>query len=177
MFKMFSAASVGMILLASCASTSSVVIPQQTLGAAKMAIVPFEGEFGAQAVDLISQEFAKRQIAVLEGSKLKDIVGLDTDLSEMSPTYATSLSLYGRELGVDYVFTGTVNAVGGPLYSFDHIKMTMRMIDVSTGQTRWIGNYGNAAWTSAISTQGDLTRGARDLVKEFDESGADDLIR
>lgn len=38
-----------------CASTSSTVIPVADQRASKMAIVPFEGQYGAQAVDLIAQ--------------------------------------------------------------------------------------------------------------------------
>ena len=160
-----------------CASTSSTVIPVADQRASKMAIVPFEGQYGAQAVDLISQEFAKRNIAVVEGSAVRDLLAIDTDLSEASPNSVTSLQAYGEQLGVRFLFTGTVEAIGGPLYSFDHVKMTMRLIDVSTGQTRWIGNYGNSMWSSAISTQGDLQRGAKHIVKEFDESGADEIIK
>jgi TolB-like protein len=160
-----------------CASTSSTVIPVSDQRASKMAIVPFDGQYGTQAVDLISQEFAKRNIAVVEGSKVKDLLAIDTDFSEGSPDSVTSLQAYGEQLDVRFLFTGTVEAIGGPLYSFDHVKMTMRLIDISTGQTRWIGNYGNSMWSSAISTQGDLQRGAKHIVREFDESGADDIIK
>lgn len=160
-----------------CASTSSTVIPVAEPRASKMAIVPFEGQYGSQAVDLITQEFAKRNIAVVEGSSVRDVLAVDTDLSEASPDSVTSLQAYGEQLGVRFLFTGTVEAIGGPLYSYDHVKMTMRLVDVSTGQTRWIGNYGNSLWSSAISTQGDLQRGARQIVKEFDESGADEIIK
>lgn len=166
-----------LVVTAGCASTSSTVIPITDQRASKMAIVPFEGQYGAQAVDLISQEFAKRNIAVVEGSTVRNLLAIDTDLSETSPNSVTSLQAYGEQLGVRFLFTGTVEAIGGPLYSFDHVKMTMRLIDVSTGQTRWIGNYGNSMWSSAISTQGDLQRGAKHIVKEFDESGADEIIK
>lgn len=108
---------------------------------------------------------------------MSDLLAVDTDLSEASPNSVTSLQVYGEQLGVRFLFTGTVEAIGGPLYSFDHVKMTMRLIDVSTGQTRWIGNYGNSLWSSAISTQGDLQRGAKHIVKEFDESGADEIVQ
>ena len=87
-----------------------------------------------------------------------------------------ALSSYGEELGVRYLFTGTVSAEGGPLYSFDHVNMTLRLIDVQSGQTRWIGRYGNSMWTSAISTQGDLQRGSKALVAEFISAGGPALL-
>lgn len=165
------------IMLASCASTSSVVIPEVAPGDARMAIVPFDGEYGSQASELIALEFAKRGIAVIEGSEVFDTFRLDTDFTEAEPERVAALKDYGDKLDVDYVFVGTAQALSGPLYSFDHVKMTMRMIDVNTGQTRWIGEYGNSLWTSAISTQGDIDRGSKHIVREFDKSGADDLIR
>lgn len=170
-------AAVAALGVTGCASTSSVVIPEVATGAAKMAIVPFDGEYGRQASELIALQFAKKGIAVVEGSETFDTFRLDTDLTDAEPERVSALKDYGDKLGVDYVFVGTASALSGPLYSFDHVKMTMRMIDVNTGQTRWIGDYGNSLWTSAISTQGDLDRGAKHIVREFDKSGADDLLK
>ena len=87
------------------------------------------------------------------------------------------LSEYGNELGVDYVFVGTTSADQGPLYSYAHVFMTLRLIDVNTGKTRWVGTYGNSLWSSAISTQGDLKRGVRHITKEFISSGASKLLK
>jgi TolB-like protein len=156
--------------LSGCASTSSTMIPA-TSGPPQVAIVQLEGPLGEQAVDLISQELAMRGIAVVERARTREVVALDTDLSETSPATVDALSSYGEQLGVRYLFTGTVSAEGGPLYSFDHVNMTLRLIDVRTGQTRWIGRYGNAMWTSAISQQGDLQRGAKHIVDEFINAG------
>lgn len=162
------------IALAGCASTSSTIIPESR--GARVAIVGLDGPLGAQAVDLISQELAVRGIAVVEAATTREVIGVDTDLSDASPASVQALASYGEELGVRYLFTGTVSAVGGPLYSFDHVNMTLRLIDVRSGQTRWIGRYGNSMWTSAISTQGDLQRGAKAIVAEFISAGGPALL-
>lgn len=161
-------------MLASCASTSSMIVPEAT--GARVAIVSLEGPLGSQAVDLLSQELAARGIAVVEAARAREVIGIDTDLSNATPASVQALSSYGEELGVRYLFTGTVSAVGGPLYSFDHVNMTLRLIDVQSGQTRWIGRYGNSMWTSAISTQGDLQRGAKAIVAEFVSAGGPALL-
>ena len=166
-----------MLAVPACASTSSVTMPERAATSPKLAIVPFKGEHGPQSVDLIAQEFAKRDLATLVGASVISIIGYDIDFADASPNTANLLQRYSEELDVDFVLTGTVEAIGGPLYPFDHVKMTMRLIDVRTGQTRWIGNYGNSIWTPAISTQGDISRGAKQIAKEFDASGADDLVR
>lgn len=162
------------LLITGCASTSSMIIPEAS--GARVAIVALDGPLGAQAVDLISQELATKGIAVVEAARTRDIIGLDTDFSSASPASVQALSSYGDELGVRYLFVGTVSAVSGPLYSFDHVNMTLRLIDVRSGQTRWIGRYGNSLWTSAISTQGDLQRGARAIVSEFISAGGPTLL-
>lgn len=163
--------------LAGCASTSSMIVPEAT-GApvARVAIVSLDGPMGAQAVDLISQELATKGIAVVEAARTREVVGIDTDLSVASPATVQALSSYGEELKVRYLFTGTVSTVGGPLYSFEHVNITLRLIDVRSGQTRWIGRYGNAMWTSAISTQGDLQRGTKAIVAEFISAGGPALL-
>lgn len=142
-----------------------------------MAIVPFKGDYGAESVRPMAQEFAKRSIAVLEGASVISIIGYDAALTDGTPQTVSLLQKYGQALHVDFVFMGTVEAIGGPVYPFDHVKMTMQLIDVRTGQTRWIGKYGESVWTSAISTQGDISRGAKQIVEAFDDSGADDLVR
>jgi TolB-like protein len=141
-----------------------------------VAILPLEGPLGAQAVDLISQELANHGVGVVERARVRANIGIDTDLNPGAPTEASALAQLGAELGVNYLFAGTVSAQDGPLYSFPHVNMTLRLIDVRSGQTRWIGRYGNSLWTSAISQQGDLQRGARDLVTEFIRAGGPALL-
>ncbi len=158
------------LTLGGCASTSSVVM-HQTLGGPKVAILPLEGPLGAQAVDFLSSELGDKGIAVVERAKLIPLIAVDTDLSPTSPAAVQSFARYGEALDVRYLFAGTVSAVPGPLYSYPHVNMTLRLIDVRSGQTVWLGRYGNPLWSSAISTQGDVQRGARDLVAEFVKVG------
>ena len=87
-----------------------------------------------------------------------------------------SLPRYGRLLGVEKIFTGTITTSRGGFSSYPHAFITIRLIDVPTGKVTWIGRYGNTKWSSAISTQGDIQRGARDIVQEFiKEAGGADL--
>jgi TolB-like protein len=166
----------GLLGLSACASTQSVTIPARGANAPAVAIIPFDGHLGTQAVDLISQQLAAAGIGVVERARLRTNIGIDTDVAAGAPVEASALSALGQELGVNYLFAGTVSAEDGPLYSFPHVNMTLRLIDVRTGQTRWIGTYGNPLWTSAISQQGDLQRGTRDLVREFIRAGGPSLL-
>lgn len=162
--------------LVSC-STSSVLIEDFSDQNPDVAILSLDGPFGAQAAELISLELAKKGVIVAERSEILNSISLDTDLSKASPEKIKMLSKYGDELGVDFVFVGTTSAEQGPLYSFAHVFMTLRLIDVKTGRTKWVGTYGNSFWSSAISTQGDLKRGVRHLTKEFIKSGASKLLQ
>jgi len=163
-------------LVAGCASTSSVVLPAASQGHAQVAVLPLEGPLGAQASDLISEAFAQKGVAVIERAKAVQYLAIDTDLSGTSPDAVQSFSKLGNTLGVRFLFIGTVSAERGPLYSFPHVNMTLRLIDVHSGATRWLGHYGNSLWTSAISQQGDLQRGADDITDEFIKSGGAALI-
>jgi TolB-like protein len=80
---------------------------------------------------------------------------------------SSSLPSIGRQLGVQKLFVGSVTTAGGPFYSFDHVNISLRLVSVSSGEILWAAKYGNPMWTSAVSTQGDIQRGARDLVNEF----------
>lgn len=164
-----------LLSIAGCASTSSVVIPA-SVGAPSVALI-LEGPLGDQAADLISQELAVNGIGVVERARTRQVIGIDTDLNSASPDAAHSLLNYGQQLGVQYFFSGTVSAESGPLYSFPHVNMTLRLIDVRTGQTRWIGRYGNSMWTDAISQQGDLQRGSKHIVREFIRAGGPAVLQ
>lgn len=163
-------------LLAACASTSSTTIPRIE-GPPRAAVLPLSGELGEQASDLLSQEFARNGVAFVETGRLRSVVAVDTDLSAATPAAVASLKSYGDQLGVPFLFSGTVSTDKGPLSSYPHVFITLRLLEVSTGQTRWLGRYGNAMWTSAWSTQGDLERGATDIVQEFIKAGGPAILR
>lgn len=163
--------------VSSCAaSTSSVVIPKAAAGAPKVAMLPLEGPFGSEATDMLTENLAEAGIATVERAKVIPMIAVDTDISPDEPAGVRSLGQYGQKLGVNYLFTGTVSTTSGPLYSYAHVFITLRLVDARTGQTRWIGRYGNPGWSSAMSTQGDLKRGARDIVKEFIKSGGPAIL-
>ncbi len=166
----------GAVVLVGCASTTSTVISQSP-SPPTAAVLPLEGPLGSQAADLLSAQFAENGVVTVERAKVIPLINIDAGLSSAQPKTVESFSRFGDGLGVHYLFVGTVSAVGGPLYSYAHVNMTLRLIDTRTQQTRWIGRYGNSMWSSAISTQGDLQRGARDLVREFVKSGGPELLR
>lgn len=163
------------VALSACASTSSTILPR-TAGPPRAAVLPLTGSLGEQASDMLSQEFAANGVALVETSRLRQIIALDTDLNPSTPAAVAGLKTYGDQLGVRYLFSGTVTAQGGPLSSYPHVFMTLRLLDVESGQTRWIGRYGNPLWTSAFSTQGDLQRGVKDIVAEFIKAGGQAVL-
>lgn len=165
-----------LICLASCASTtSSMVIPQST-SAPQVAVLPLDGPLGVQAADLISAELASHGVATVERANVDPVLGVETDLSPGTPTVAQNYAHYGQALRVRYLFVGTISADQGPLASYAHVVITLRLIDVTSGQTRWIGRYGNSAWSSALSTQGDLRRGSQQMVQEFVRAGGPAIL-
>jgi TolB-like protein len=165
-----------MLFVVSC-STTSVVIDDYGSSNPEVAVLTLDGELGSRAAELLSKELAANGVLVAERSERIANLALDTDLSASSPSSIRSLGDYGEQLGVNYLLTGTVSTDRGPLYSFAHVFITVRLIDIDNGQTRWVGEYGNSLWSTAISTEGDLKRGVRHLVKEFISSGAAEIVK
>ncbi len=163
-------------LVVACASTSSVVVGNMSKETPRVAMVKLEGELGSQAVDFLTEEFIRAGIAVVESARTRQVIAIDTDLADGSPSSVQALNRYGEQLGVSFLFVGTVETDRGPLSSYPHVFITLRLIDVKSGQSRWIGRYGNPMWSSAISTQGDLQQGAKRLVKEFSNAGGKAII-
>ena len=160
-----------------CAPTRSVVIPERPDAAARLAIVPLKGDLGPEAMDLIAGELAARGIPAREGPSVISLVGYEANITDGSPASAGPLREYGGDLGVDFVLAGTAERIVGPLYAFDRAKMTLWLIDVRTGETRWASSYGDTVWAAALNTQMDLARAAEHIIKALDDSGADDLVR
>lgn len=163
--------------VSACAPTRSIVIPERPDTPARLAIVPLTGDLGPEAMDLITEQLAGRGIPVREGPAVISLIGYEANITNGSPASAAPLQKYGDKLGVDFVLAGTAETVGGPLYAFDRVKMSLRLIDVRTGETRWIGSYGDTVWAAALNTQTDLARAAEHIVQAFDDGGADDLVR
>jgi TolB-like protein len=155
-----------LLFMVGCASTSSVLVDHDASKSPTIAIIPLQGEYGQQASDLIAEQLAMNGIPTFERAQL-DVVLEEHGFKGNEKFDQTSLAEYGRLLGVRKIFTGTITAVRGPLYSFPHVNITLKVVDVETSKVTWIGRYGNSLWTSAISTQGDIQRGAKHIVKEF----------
>lgn len=166
------------ILITACSSTRATLIPEMASNEPKIGIVPFSGLYGPQTVDLMSEEFAKRGIATIKGARVvQNYTSIDTDLSDGGADTVKALRQYGQTLDVDFVFAGSVEPSESISLGFRRVRIDMRLIDVESGQTRWFGSYGKSLWTPATSTQADIARGARHIVKAFDRSGADDLVQ
>jgi hypothetical protein len=163
--------------LQACAPTRSIVIPQTPEAPARLAIVPIRGDLGRKAMDLITAQFLARGIPAREGPPVISLVGYEASLTAGRPAASGPLQKYGDQLGVDFVLVGTAETVGGPLYAFDRVKMTLQLIEVRTGEIRWVGRYGDTVWAAALTTQSDLARAAEHVVQAFDDDGADDLVR
>jgi TolB-like protein len=149
-----------------CQSTQSVVVNQSLNSKPVLAVFELEGDYGKEASGLISQELALNGVPSLERSQIESIFKEHSYHGD-ARFDQSSVSEYGNLLGVNKILIGNVRADGGPLYSFPHIFITLKLIDVETGNIKWIGKYGNPSWTSATSTMGDLNRGAKHIVKEF----------
>lgn len=154
------------LFLVGCASTSSVMVDHSSGKKPTIAIMPLEGEYGGQAADLISEQLAMNGIPTIERAQLETLMR-ENGFRGNEMFNQASLPEFGRLLGVRKMFAGTITTVSGPLYSFPHANITLKVVDVSTGKVTWIGRYGNSMWTSAISTQGDIQRGAKHIVLEF----------
>lgn len=166
-----------LLLVGACASPATSVLLPVSTSTPSVAILPLEGELSGQAEDLLALELAENGVAVVERSRTQQIVAIDTDFTPGSPRDAKLLNEIGAQLGVEFVFSGTVSTDNGPLSSYPHVFMTLRLLETSNGQTRWIGKYGDSMWTSAFSTQGDLKRGVKKLVAEFIDSGGATLLQ
>ncbi len=153
------------ILSAACASTKTTRAPSfRPLSGDRLAVMPLRGPHGDLAADLINQGLLDCGLRIVERSHL------DTVLRELGYRGderfdPATIPAVGRVLGLREVVVGSISAVGGPLYSYDHVNMTLRVVEVETGEVLWASRYGNSLWSSAISTQGDVQRGAAKLAQ------------
>jgi TolB-like protein len=151
--------------LCGCA-THSVRINHPSGAKPLVAVLSLDGPHGEQASDYITEQLAVNGILPIERTQL-DAILTEHGYRGNKNFNQETLADYGRLLGVKKVFIGTISEISGPLYSFPHVNITLKLVDVSTGSILWIGHYGNSLWTSAISTQGDIQRGAKWIVHEF----------
>ncbi len=161
---------IAMVLLA-CAvlsgcATSSVKLNYSSGSKPVVAVLALDGPHGEQASDYITEQLALNGILPIERTQI-DAILAEHGYRDNKSFNQSTLADYGQMLGVKKIFMGTISEIRGPLYSFSHVNMTLKLVDVSTGNVLWIGRYGNSLWTSAISTQGDIQRGAKWIVQEF----------
>jgi len=160
-----------MLLIVCCCficgcATSSVKINYSPGSKSVVAVLPLDGEYGGQASDYISEQLALNGIQIIERAQV-DTILREHGYRENKNFDQSTLSDFGKMYGVKKVFTGTISEIWSPMYGFPHVNITLKLVDVATGKVLWIGRYGNSLWTSAISTQGDIQRGAKFIVQEF----------
>jgi len=120
-------------------------------GAAKrLAVLPFENLGGAD-----EEYFADGVTDEVRG-KLTSLPGLQVTARSSSTQYKKSPKSpqeIGRELGVDWLLTGTVRwekASGG-----NHVRVSPELIQVSTGSTKWQQPF-DASLTDVFQVQADM---------------------
>ncbi len=121
-----------------------------TDGAKRLAVLPFENLGGAD-----DEYFADGVTDEVRG-KLTSLPGLQVTARSSSTQYKKSTKSpqeIGRELGVDWLLTGTVRwekATGG-----SHVRVSPELIQVSTGSTKWQQPF-VAALTDVFQVQADM---------------------
>ncbi|MEP6689151.1 MAG: protein kinase [Gemmatimonadales bacterium] len=119
-------------------------------GAKLLAVLPFENLGGAD------DEYFSDGVTDEVRGKLAALPGLQVTARSSSNQYkkaAKSPQEIGRELGVDYLLTGTVRwekAAGG-----NHVRVSPELIQVSTGSTKWQQPF-DATLTDVFKVQADV---------------------
>jgi len=119
-------------------------------GAKRLAVLPFENLGGAD-----DEYFADGVTDEVRG-KLAALPGLQVTARSSSNQYkktTKSPQEIGRDLGVDYLLTGTVRweKSGGA----NHVRVSPELIQVSTGSTKWQEPF-DAALTDVFKVQADV---------------------
>ena len=118
--------------------------------AKRLAVLPFENLGGAG-----DEYFADGVTDEVRG-KLTSLPGLQVTARSSSTQYKKSSKSpqeIGRELGVDWLLTGTVRwekGAGG-----NHVRVSPELIQVSTGSTKWQQPF-DAALTDVFQVQADM---------------------
>jgi TolB-like protein/tetratricopeptide (TPR) repeat protein len=119
-------------------------------GAKLLAVLPFENLGGAD------DEYFSDGVTDEVRGKLAALPGLQVTARSSSNQYKKakkSPQEIGRELGVDYLLTGTVRwekAAGG-----SHVRVSPELIQVSTGSTKWQQPF-DATLTDVFKVQADV---------------------
>ena len=119
-------------------------------GAKRLAVLPFENLGGAD-----DEYFADGVTDEVRG-KLTSLPGLQVTARSSSTQYkktGKSPQEIGRELGVDWLLTGTVRWEKGSGGS--HVRVSPELIQVSTGSTKWQQPF-DAALTDVFQVQADM---------------------
>jgi eukaryotic-like serine/threonine-protein kinase len=119
-------------------------------GAKRLAVLPFENLGGAD-----DEYFADGITDEVRG-KLAALPGLQVTARSSSNQYkktTRSPQEIGRELGVDYLLTGTVRWEKAE--SANHVRVSPELIQVSTGSTKWQEPF-DAALTDVFKVQGEM---------------------
>jgi eukaryotic-like serine/threonine-protein kinase len=124
--------------------------PTDTAGARRLAVMPFEN-LGAPG----DEYFADGVTDEVRG-KLASLPGLQVTARSSSNQYKKTTKTpqeIGRELGVDYLLTGTVRWEKGS--GGNRVRVSPELIQVSTASTKWQQPF-DAALSDVFQVQGDI---------------------
>ncbi|HET9039388.1 MAG TPA: serine/threonine-protein kinase, partial [Gemmatimonadales bacterium] len=119
-------------------------------GARRLAVLPFENVGGTE-----DEYFADGVTDEVRG-KLASLNGLQVTARSSSTQYkrtSKSPQQIGRELGVDYLLTGTVR--WDKTAAANQVRVSPELIQVATGSTRWQQPF-DAALTDVFTVQADV---------------------
>jgi TolB-like protein len=154
------------LLAISCATTTVKSSSFRPLTNGKVAVMPLSGDYGEQAADMIGQELMMRGFRLIDHTQIDTVMRRFGYVGEkrFDPD---ALPAVGKQFGLREVLVGSITEIGGPLTSYAHVNISLRLVDVETGEVLWSAKYGNPLWSSATSTEGDIQRGAAFLGQAF----------
>ncbi len=124
--------------------------PAGDTGTRRLAVLPFENLGGAD------QDYFADGVTDEVRGKLAALPGLQVTARSSSNQYkktSKSPQEIGRDLGVDYLLTGTVRWEKSD--GSNHVRVTPELIQVSTGSTKWQEPF-DAALTDVFKVQADV---------------------
>ncbi len=166
------------LVLSGCRTVTTFHKPNiEKIDFGKLAVIPFENESSSpEAGRVVSKLFstelqAKTTLAIMPDHEIRNRIGLE-EVKPGSPRYFTEL---GKKLGVSTLVTGTITEYRyrRSLGEAPVVGITVRMIDVTSGNLLWGAAIADEGWCF-LNYRGSLSELAqkqcRYLVKKFNRN-------
>lgn len=136
----------GMFLVSCATGTLNVSRVVSTDSLRSLAVLPFDGYRGDLFADLVANEFLKRNVTLIERSRLMAILNERNLQLKDVVTGSIDLSGIGKVLGVNRLVLGSVSPItiyisGAP--SGKVAAASLRLVSVSSGQVLASATYNN----------------------------------